>query len=398
MPGASRQRLFHPLSAAAMALLSSLAFTSPLAAQPPPAPDACDQQDSGERIRCRFGNIVAQQQAASDLISLMPNVPENQREALRGQVERNGRAHGRTPASEFKQLTKKPATTCQILEIVGDGVGDDDGICKGGEDCVEVLGDQIGDDDGVCKPRNGRNREACVEICDAEAIAADPDNFDDDPEQDSVGRDVEEQLDGITGQYVELNRMLEQEAQLRAAASILSGTGEPCAAVVAARANVNTFAFIVGLADGTRMGADIAERFCDQTAFGVNTAAVCSVIEGIAGAAKVAATVFEFEDAAVDSDTIDESFACLKSLSTDVQGLGTDLQSLSADVQGVGAAVGDSNAALTSLQIQIDGLRQQLGSLRQTVDLVQGEVTEVRRLVSTPLGQREGFPGGDTTK
>jgi hypothetical protein len=344
------------------------------------------------------------------MIAFMPTVPEKQKQALMKQVERNDRARGRTPADEFKQLTKKSKTTCQILEIAGDNMGDDDGVCTGNEDCVEVTGDQIGDDDGICRPRNGRNREACVEICDEEAINSDPGNFDDDPTQPSLGKDVEEQLDDITGQYVELNQLLEQEAQVRAAAGILAGSGDPCAAVIAARANVRTFAFLVGVAGGTRMGADIAERFCDQTAFGVNTAAVCSVIEGIAGAAQITASIFQFGDSSVDSDTADASFACLKSLSgnlgalstnvgalsTDVGALSTDLGVLSTDVRGIGSAVGDGNAALASVNARIDGLQQQLNGLRQMVDGVRGQVAEVRQLLSTPQGQREGFPNGST--
>ncbi|MGH9750815.1 MAG: hypothetical protein ACRD6R_12935 [Candidatus Polarisedimenticolia bacterium] len=326
----------------------------------------------------------------------MPSVPEKQKQALMKQVERNDRARGRTSAEEFKQLTKKSKTACQVLEIAGDNMGDDDGVCTGNEDCVEVMGDQIGNDDGICRPRNGRNREACVEICDEEAINSDPGNFDDDPTQPSLGKDVEEQLDDITDQYVELNQMLEQEAQVRSAAGILAGSGDSCATVIAARANVNTFAFLVGLAGGLRMGADIAERFCDQTAFGVNTAAVCSVIEGIAGAGQITATIFQFGDSSVDSDTADASFACLKSLSGDLGTLSGDLGTLSSDVRGIGSAVGDGNAALAAIQTRIDDLQLQLNGLRQMVDGVRGQVAEVRQLLSTPQGQREGFPDGST--
>jgi hypothetical protein len=383
------------VSASALALLASLSFVTSISAQPP-APSVCDQQDSGERIRCRFGNIISQQRASAEMIAFMPSVPEKQKQALMKQVERNDRARGRTLAEEFKQLTKKSKTACQVLEIAGDNMGDDDGVCTGNEDCVEVMGDQIGDDDGICRPRNGRNREACVEICDEEAINSDPGNFDDDPTQPSLGKDVEEQLDDITDQYVELNQMLEQEAQLRSAAGILAGSGDPCATVIAARANVNTFAFLVGLAGGLRMGADIAERFCDQTAFGVNTAAVCSVIEGIAGAGQITATIFQFGDSSVDSDTADASFACLKSLSGDLGTLSADVGTLSSDVRGIGSAVGDGNAALAAIQTRIDDLQLQLNGLRQMVDGVRGQVAEVRQLLSTPQGQREGFPGGST--
>lgn len=406
---AAHSRPLYSSRVMALALVSTLAF-APAVFGAQPIPDSCDQQDSGERLRCRFGNIISQQQASADSIASMPTVPENQKQALMKQVERNGHARGRTTAEEFKQLTKKSKTSCQILEIAGDSRGDDDGICTGNEECVEVVGDQIGDDDGICRPRNGRNRETCVEICDQEAINSDPGNFDDDPAQDSLARDIEQELDGITNQYVALNGMLAQEAQIRSAAGVLAGSGDPCATVIAARANTNTFAFLVGLADGTRIGADIAERFCDQTAFGVNTAAVCSVIEGIAGAAKVTATIFQFGDSSVDSNTIDASFACLKSLNTGVGTLSTDLGALSADVgrvssdlgslstdvRGIGSAVGDSNSELAVIQTRIDGLEARLDGLRQMVVEVQGQVGEVKVLLNTPSGRREDFPSGST--
>lgn len=364
----------------------SLPLLAMLAPVPPalaaPIPDACDQQDSGERLKCRFGNIVSQQQATAGMITFMPDVPEVQKQGFMKQVQRNGRSHGRASAEDFKQLTRKSKSTCQIAEVIGDGMGDDDGVCTGNEDCVEVAGDQIGDDDGICRPRNGRNRETCVEICDSEAVNSDPANFDDDPAGDSTGRDIEEQLDDITDQYVELNDMLEQDMQLRAAAGVLADSGDACATVIAARSNTNLFAFLVGLADGTRIGADIAERFCDQSVLGNNAAAICSVIEGIAGAARVAATIFQFGDADIDSQTIDASHECLKSLQ---------------------ASVGDSNDSLASLQSQVNQLQTQLndvesqiGNLRGMVSQVQGQVAEVRTLVTLPLGQRENFPGGAT--
>jgi hypothetical protein len=367
-----------PFAVAALALLLPAAQASAA-----PVPEACDQQDSGERLKCRFGNIVSQQRATAEMVTFMDDVPTVQKQAFMKQVERNDRSHGRAPAGDFKQLTRKSRPTCQIAEVMGDGKGDDDGVCTGNEDCVEVMGDQIGDDDGVCRPRNGRNRETCVEICDSEAVDSDPANFDDDPTGDSTGRDIEEQLIDITDQYIELNDLLEEDMQLRAAAGVLADSGDPCATVIAARANTNLFAFLVGLADGTRIGADIAERFCDQSVLGNNAAAICSIIEGIAGAAKVVATIFQFGDADIDSRTLDASYACLQSLQ---------------------ASVGDSNDSLDALQSQMnrmqsqmDGIEAQIGNLRAMVSQVQGQVGEVRTLVTLPLGQREGFPAGQTS-
>jgi hypothetical protein len=377
------RRRFRPAIPGAL-LAASLAAAPALAA--PPVPQACDQTDSGERLKCRFANIVAQQRATADMIVFMPEVPEIQKQGLMKQVERNDRAQGRTSPQNFKLLTKKPQVSCQVVEIVGDGMGDDDGICTGNENCAEVIGDGIGNDDGICRPRNGPNREVCVELCDEEAINSDPGNFDDDPVAGSLGRDLEEQLDDITAQYVEFNGMLEQEVQVRAAAQRLASNGDPCATVFAARVNTNVIAFLVGVAEGARMSADIAERLCDQSVFGTNTAAVCSIVEGIAGVARIVATALQFGDGAVDSDTIDATYACLQSLQV---------------------AVGGSNDALAGIQAQMSSFQQQINTVQQRlvgieqlvnqvgggVVQVQGQVEEVRVLVSTPLGQREGFTG-----
>lgn len=210
---------------AVFSVLACLASPGTVVAQPPPAPATCDQQDSGERIKCKFGNLIDQEQTTAGMISSMPEATEAQKRALMNKSVQTSRAHGRTSEEDFKQLTKKASPQCQIREIEGDGVGDDDGVCKGNEDCVEAMNDQIGNDDGICRPRNGKNREACVEICDAETINSDPDNFDDDPNQESLGQDVEAQLDEATEQYVEINEMLDEEMQLRAAASILAANG-----------------------------------------------------------------------------------------------------------------------------------------------------------------------------
>jgi hypothetical protein len=51
------------------------------------------------------------------------------------------------------------------VEIIGDGKGNDDGVCEPTEDCkntylinaVEVIGDFVGDDDGLCE-----SNEACI--------------------------------------------------------------------------------------------------------------------------------------------------------------------------------------------------------------------------------------------
>ena len=347
-------------------LVFSLWIAAPALAQPPPQRDACDQVDPGERIQCRFQNLIAQQRVTAQMVDSLPTIPASQKQSIMSQVERANRAEGRANSADFMQLTKRNNPSCQIVEIEGDNMGNDDGVCKGNEDCVEVIGDQIGNDDGICRPRNGAKREVCLEICDEEAVRMDPDNFDDD-----LGLDVEEQLDQLTDQYEELNQMLSSEQSLRAAARVLSVAGDDCTAVILSRRSTNLLAGLSGAATGLRIGADVAERFCDQSVFGANTSAVCAVIEGVAGAAMLVSSAFSFEDGVIDSDTIDASYACL--------------QDVSSDVAVVAQGVGDTNTAIAAMQLQLNGIQSQVTSIEQQLD-------DVERLVNTPLGLREGFP------
>ena len=376
----------HPVLLVAFA---SLFLVSAAAAQPPPAPEACDQQDSGARIKCKFGNVIAQQQAAADKISGMPKATESQKKALTNKADNAGHAQGRASDEDFKQLTKKSTLKCQVREIEGDGKGDDDGVCKGNEDCVEVDDDQIGNDDGICHPRNGKNREACVEICDQEAISADPDNFDDDPNQDSRGRDLEAELDQATEQYVEINKMLDEETQLRAAVSILAANGDPCAAVITARSNEILLAALVAGDETLRGIADIYERICDQTVLGSNGSIACLVLETVAALASLANATFEAIESDIDSETMDQSFACLKNVKASIGASAVSTDTVHTKLDKLRVSAGETDAALDSIQVRLDTLQQRMNELQQ-------EVTNVKTLLNTPQGRRDEFPVSPT--
>lgn len=381
-PALFRLTPIHAL--AVFSAFACLALADSTVAAPPPR-ETCDQQDSGERIKCKFGNLVTQQESTAGKIASMPETTEAQKMALMNKADQTRSAHTRASEGDFKQLTKKADPQCQIREIEGDGVGDDDGICKGNEDCVEAMDDQIGNDDGICHPRNGKNREACVEICDAEGINSDPDNFDDDPDAESLGRDVETQLDAATEQYVEINEMLDQETQLRAAARILADNGDPCAAVIAARTNdVLVAALLTG--DETLRGvADIFERICDQTVLGSNGSIACIVLETAAALASLANATFQSIENQIDSDTIDRSFACLKTVSLSLGALGGSADTVHTKLDSLRVSAGENDAALDSIQLRLNGLEQQVRDVQQ-------QLTDVKTLLNTPQGRREGFP------
>ena len=323
-----------PILAAAFVLLASLALVAPARAQAP-MPVDCDTEepdDSGARINCKFGNLIAQQIETATMMDGIPGLPQNQKDQIMDQAMRASNARGRATDEAFRGLTRRPDPTCQLVEFLDEGMpvggGNNDGICQMGETCSEVLGDGIGDDDGVCQPRQGARREICVQICDEEGIALDEENFDDDPFSNSRGRDTEDQLDDITDQYVELNSLMGSQAQLQSAASILAANGNSCSALITRRANTTAFIIAVVAADTARGVADILERGCDQTAFGFNGSTVCIVTETVASVARLISTGFEFSDASIDSDTIDVSYECLGDLSTEVGGLTTAVSGL----------------------------------------------------------------------
>jgi hypothetical protein len=338
---------------------------APSAVGAAPAMKNCDEPDSGERIKCKFDNLLDQQQATVDMLGENESIPPNQRQSMKNRMIRSQRTQGRAAPQDVKQLTKRSKTECQVSEIIGDGLGDDDGICKGGnEDCVEVLDDGIGDDDGICQ-RTGKpsEREVCAQICDAEAINANPNNFDDDPSQDSLGRDLEEQLSESTEQFAELNDTLESEMAVQASFHLSLANGDPCAAIFESRPSFEASLIASQLAVTLRGIAGQAQPVCQFDISGFNGAIACVITETIAAIAEVIDDSIGMLDEKIDSDTIDASYACLGDLN---------------------ASVGETNDALTDIMSELDDVQNDL-------DLLQKQIAVTNQLLVTPQGQREGF-------
>lgn len=344
-------------AAIVMTLSTTFAMTAP------PTPGACNDSDLGERIKCKFGNVLSQQEETAGMLNQMSEIPDAQKTALENQKERNMRVLGRSDAADFKQLAKKKDPQCQVAEDPN-GNGDHDGICKGNEDCLEVIGDQIGDDVQPCRRTgNPHDREVCVQMCDAEAVASEPDNFD----ESGRGNDLEEELDQATEQYEVLNQMLGQVVAMKASLP-LSLTGvTACSAALPGRTNdtVMWASLIAKLAMETI--ADVSDKFCNQDVLGNNAATACAVVVILKAAAVDTWEVLDEIDGNKDSDVIDTSFECLKELNT---------------------SVGDGNAAIDSIEAKVDDLGQQVMSLQQKLD-------EVMVLLLTPPGRRSGYPKGN---
>ena len=352
--------------------------------------EICDQADSGERIKCKVNNVIEQQQGVGEMMDAMNMLHEAQQQALMKEISRARSSHGRAMPMDFKQYTKKSSVDCQIQEVVGDGKGDDDGICTAGEDCLEKIGDQIGNDDGICKPLKGAKREACVEMCDAAAVNENPDNFDDDPTIDSRGRDLEQSLDDLTEQYEEVNEMMAAEMASGAAAYPFSGispaTDDVCERVVSVGPNENFRAFMRGAADGSRMAADITDKFCNQDAGGFNAAIPCAIGEGIAGVAAIISNGAEFIDDVADDDTRDAIWECLQETSGTLSDTADSVSQVGDDLMAVSNKVDDLDQKVRVLDGKVNDLAMQ-------VMRVQEMLAEVMDLLNTPQGQRPEFTG-----
>jgi hypothetical protein len=336
-------------------------------------PAVCDQEESGERIKCKTQNVLDQQEASVEMMLDFPGMSEAQMERLNKQVGRGRNSESRTPGTDFKDLTKKRASKCHIVPL---DPNDEDGICRGNEDCKEVIGDGIGDDDGVCQTKGKPSeREVCEEICDQEAIT-DPRNFDDDPEEaGSLGADVEEGLDDATAEYVEFNENLEQEmlrlASIRAVTQNLVAADDACELALLGRPS-DTVVF--GAITAATTLETIAEQFnpvCQLDVAGFNSAPVCIVFETLSGIAELIANGFTFEVGSVDSAHIDNTFECVKGLDAANDAIQGDLETVKNDLATV---------------------KSELSVVQSRLDEVQEALMTTIELLNTPQGRREDFP------
>ena len=308
----------------------------------------------GETLKCKFDLMTEEGQKTIDELQQPPYnelLPPAQMAGLDKARDNMERGKDRLRPEDFHLMAKKKETACQWVESTAAGAKhNDDGVCDlKTEDCAEVPGDGIGDDDGICKPLHGKKREVCVQICDEEAVLLDESNVD-----DETVAELEGIFDNLAKHSKEVNEGLPQAARSLLAVPLVADADDPCQidAQGLSRTNDTLKALARGAATGARGGAEIAERFCDQLA-AANCAACCAPGEAVAGALEAASTAIDIIEETINSATIDSALACVSAIKT---------------------TAGNNNAVL--LQIQ-SGL-----------DAAQSEQEEILRLLTTPLGQR----------
>ncbi len=353
--GARRWR--YPGLALAVIVASALAVNAQA------APD-CSDPDKGQRIKCQTDGLLDAAESSVDEAIAMGILTEKQKTNLKNSLERGRKHSARTGGAGFKGLARKTEVGCALKQlslaaaidygVTGHpqwkGEGDADGVCDTSpgskESCEEILGDQLGDDDGLCWPRTGKKKEACVQLCDSEALVANDDNFDDERSEDIQVAILEatEATEAAAASLAQAAGVLRTMELLRASAqgvdacTILPGTRTPLPdglrySVVAARGVAN-----------------ISDKFCNQDAVGFNGASACAVFETILYTVEQVLEAIDDKNNEVTTQTIDLTRDCVEQIAKDV------------------------------------------GETKAEVLEVKRLVQKTIRLLRTPQGRREGFP------
>jgi hypothetical protein len=331
----NNRAFLFPLILSVFTASTVLKATDVAADQPEkPQPADCNFDDTlfedrgdwiNARLDCRYKNINSE---LWDLVEEVDNLPpglfsEKQISNFKNERDRVEKERKKTTqAGGFKGIAKRQDSICQIMEL-DDGYGDADGICEPGENCAEVLDDGIGDEDGICKPLKGKKKEVCIQICDQDVTSAVDENFDletletTEANLESVEGLMEASREQVIQMNIAMNEMSSMQAKLGEGfcADLLSPEGLPPGPPSGAMRF--TYVEMQGLLAGTNV-ADWAHAACDsgaeQSVFGTNAAAVCTVLAVAAGILDTVFDGFELQDDTVTGMRLDAAVVCLEQL------------------------------------------------------------------------------------
>ena len=356
----------------APAIVGLALLIAPAALAAPPMQDCAGMHpdDSGERMKCLYGNLMVQQEETTDMLMMMgqlSEISESQMDRLHKMMDRNTRAMERIPGEDFRQLVRKRTSRCGVAPL---DPMDEDGICKGNEECEEVIGDGIGDDIQPCKTKGKpSDREVCVEICEEQGIT-DPRGFDDDPtDPTNLGADMEEEITDITEEYAEVNEMLAEEIRLRAAAQAfaMDPNASDCDIAInaiAQRSRDDVAVALLILAETVNVLEQICDAAGDFHIGPVPAKVVCSIGAVAAGVTQVLSDLRDNRDGNIDSATMDATVGCVQDLLVEV-GSNNDL---------------------------LDDVLDDLATVKGELMIVREQLDTTIRLLNTPPGRRESFP------
>jgi len=355
-----------------------------------PVSESCDSKyDPSEynaRIDCKTENVndalfnyidaVLDFDGARKSMGREPIFTDSQMDQLLAGRERAQSAKNRSnDAKAFRGQVKKQKAEdedCYTKERIGDNKGDDIQPCVSGEDCEEVIGDGIGNDDGKCKLQ-GNNREVCVQVC-QQPLLTEPETYDSGQAADTENG-LEELEVALIDATVETKKAMDLMAQKYAAAP---GTTNECAQFqfdLAPTAIALQVAQVAKNASGAAFNG--CSVVCNQDAFGWNCEAGClalAIIDGVVNGINDALTI---ADGSNGSAQLDQVARCSQQLET--------------QIEGVQSGVDSNGAALDGLEEQLTDLQEQIATL---TDLMNQRFDVVEGLLCVPQGQRECFPDG----
>jgi hypothetical protein len=291
------------------------------------APDCSGKADRGERIKCQTEGLLEATQDSVDQAINLGVLTEKQKQNLNNSLERGRKHSARTGPTGYKGLAKKNEVSCAMKElslkaamdfgVTGDPKwkpGDEDGVCEKNETCEEIIGDQLGNDDGLCSPTNGKKKEECVQLCDTAAVADNEDNFDAERSDDIESTIIEatEATEASNVRMAEAVALMRMMDLLRAESE---STG-PCEMLPGNRTPLpDGLRYSVVAARGV---ANIHDKFCNQDVAGFNGASACAVFEGILYTVEQVFVAIDDKNADVTTETIDLTRECVQQISADV--------------------------------------------------------------------------------
>lgn len=334
-------------------------------------PPSKDPKEYNDRINERFSEL---NDSLKNLVDKAVNengglFTDAQKEHLKNERMRAAKAQNRThEAGGFKKWAKKQKLECFILEIIGDGIGDDIQPCEKGEICEEIIDDLIGDEDGECwyKFCGKKNGEICAENCNEDLIEDMNDNYD-----PNAAQDIEDSIVDVTAVLDDTNDLLTMRLERMAAMKLSTvplvqslDPNDKCARLPVDREREFDFTTLQGMlagANAASMAYNICDSACNQDAFGWNCSAVCVVLATAEGVLETISDAFELQDDTVTAEQVDAACLCLKQTS---------------------AEIGDIQEEILLLKAQIQYL----------TDLVNQRFDDMEVLLNTPQGRRPDFP------
>ncbi|TKB47165.1 hypothetical protein [Thalassotalea mangrovi] len=348
----------------------------------------CEDSEGVDKRLCeKMEQILVNAETTNELLGEVPGITDQQKAANKKVIERAKKAHGRTKPEEFKNLARKKNKSCFIAEakvfdeLLQEEVyqGDGDGVCQPSERsqdlCQEVVGDGVGNDDGFCIAQGRPNeREVCLEVCYTE----------EDEESEQLGEDLAEGLDDIITLQESANASLEEfsisQKQNLIAAQIES---EEISAFSAAACDPGGKVFERKIDNGYLWAslvakiameniADSAWVVCNQDVAGFNSSSACLVSVLIKLVFVGQYEMLANADGNRTGERIDFTQECVTELSSNIGELKSGQE--------------ETDALLKDVQDGVLKLEQQVIRLEELTQQVQS-------LLLTPQGQRPGYQG-----